>query len=182
MSALFGAATVVRPAAPGCSATSEPWPRGPVCTARMGCVGPACALRVGLAAWRSTFTRRTGARRAWHVAMWTFHVARGALWESACLPTFEPGLPPHLRRDCPHICAGTAPTSAPGLPPHLRRDCRHICAGTWFDGCAGFFCMTPFTCGTRNVAEPYAELGNFRRRSVRATMGTPKNAGVPVLP
>jgi hypothetical protein len=29
-----------------------------------------------------------------------------------------------------HIGAGTGATSAPGLPPHRRRDCRHIGAGT----------------------------------------------------
>jgi hypothetical protein len=43
------------------------------------------------------------------------------------LPTSAPGLRPHLRRDCDHICAETAPTSAPRLRPHLRRDCAQIC-------------------------------------------------------
>ena len=44
-------------------------------------------------------------------------------------PTSAPGPAPRLRRDPPHVCAGTRPTSALGPAPHLRRDSPHVCAG-----------------------------------------------------
>jgi hypothetical protein len=130
MSALFGAATVVRPAAPGCSATSEPC-RG----ARLHGAHGLRGARVCDARWARRMAQHVHApagargsvarcnvdvscctRRVVGLCM-TSHICAGTAATSA------PGLPPHLRRDCRHICAGTAATSAPGLPPNLRRDC-----------------------------------------------------------
>ncbi len=46
-------------------------------------------------------------------------LGRAALGVAKCAP---PSPAPHLRRDRPHIFAGTGHTSAPGPVPHLRRD------------------------------------------------------------
>ena len=80
-----------------------------------GACGRCCMLRFG--AWRAP--RRVAQVHRERVA----HVASRMLGS-------VPERGPHLRRDWPHISAGTGPTSVPGLCPHLRRDWPHICAGT----------------------------------------------------